>query len=243
MESCFQHSLWKLGFASWDPCSSRSVARIVQLCTSVCSSSPEAWRWGSCCISCILTTPGKWLWQWSLRVAQQSDVTRHEGTLKACHSLFLTRCPALLMHYFWCQVLLILCEQMNKAKHEAQPVHNTVLRSIDAASAVGDDPSTWRRCFQSPKERLSQWRIFTEDKIGAVSKESTYYFWRDINKLKSLEAVVGVGDISFDPEISTVKIVSNNISHKRIDLDPKWQGNKCLGIRSDRTKRINGLCE
>jgi len=51
-----------------------------------------------------------------------------------------------------------------------------------------------------------------------------------------------VGQISVNPEISTMKKIeeqkSNNIINSRIDLGLKWQGNKCVGMRSERTKGI-----
>lgn len=50
-----------------------------------------------------------------------------------------------------------------------------------------------------------------------------------------------VGEFSDDPEISTMMIVPNNITNTRIDLGPKWQGNKCVGVRSDRTKGITWI--
>lgn len=44
-----------------------------------------------------------------------------------------------------------------------------------------------------------------------------------------------MGQICVDPEISTMVVVLEENSHARINLGSKWQGNRCVGMRSHRT--------
>lgn len=50
-----------------------------------------------------------------------------------------------------------------------------------------------------------------------------------------------MGQIPVDPEICTMIVVLKENINTRIDLGQKWQGNKCVGLRSHRTKRINNM--
>lgn len=98
---------------------------------------------------------------------------------------------------------------MNKAKHEAQPVPESVLsmRPTGSASTEGDAQSAGKGVLRAPREHSPrQWSIFTEGKKWGWTKRTRLVISNRYKKLKSLWAVEMVGQISVDPEISSTVI-------------------------------------